>query len=93
MRCHDVSRFMSLFLDSELSPETNLQMVEHLEQCPSCAARIDRERQLEERVRDVLLRSTREDDVAWERALVRATRAAHRHGLPWRRMSAAMGSP
>ena len=87
MRCHDVGRFMSLFLDSELSPEINLEIVEHLEQCPSCAARIEGERQLEERMRELLLRSTREDEAAWERAVGLATRRARGRVLRWRTMS------
>ncbi len=69
MRCHDVVRLVPLFLDSELSPETNYAVAEHLDRCPACLARVEGERRLEERIRARLMESTPDDAVAWERAV------------------------
>jgi anti-sigma factor RsiW len=74
MKCHDTSRFMSLFLDSELSSELTLEVQEHLESCPSCRDRFERERRLEESMRMTLLEVGPEDAAIWDRAVRQAVR-------------------
>lgn len=74
MKCHETSRFMSLFLDSELSSEVTLEVQEHLESCPSCRDRFERERRLEEGMRATLLEVGPEDAAIWDRAVRQAVR-------------------
>ena len=87
MRCHDVTRLLPLYLDSELSPETSFAVAEHLERCPACLARVEGERRLEERIRTRLMEPASDDAAAWERAVRRAAgqgargRRWHRTGL------------
>lgn len=68
MMCHDVTRLLPLYLDSELSPETSFAIAEHLEVCPTCDARAENERGLELSIRSRLLVPEPEDTAAWDTA-------------------------
>jgi len=81
MRCHETLRLISLFLDSELSSEVTLEVQEHLESCPSCRDRFERERQLEEGMRATLLEVGPEGAAIWDGA-VRAAVRTKRQRLP-----------
>ena len=69
MRCADVDRLMGLFLDSELSSETAYEIEQHLKGCPACAARMEKERNLETQMRGLLIQERSGDDEAWDRAV------------------------
>ncbi len=81
MRCHEARRLMHLYLDSELSTESSFEVAQHLEECPDCAAMFERERTLENNLRDRLLERLPGDDVLWDEALRKAGRRS-RTGLP-----------
>jgi predicted anti-sigma-YlaC factor YlaD len=66
MNCHDVRKYLSLYLDSELSSETTFEISHHLEDCPACRARLQKEEQLESTIRVMLQRSTSADEKAWQ---------------------------
>lgn len=68
MNCHDVRKYLSLYLDSELSPETTFEISQHLEDCPACRSRLHKEEQLESTIRVMLQRSTAGDETAWQEA-------------------------
>ncbi len=74
MKCHETLRLMSLYLDSELSSEVTLEVQEHLESCPSCRDRFERERRLEESMRATLLEVEPGDAAIWDRAVRAALR-------------------
>jgi anti-sigma factor RsiW len=74
MRCPEVVRLLPLFLDSELSPETNYAVAEHFERCPGCLARVERERRLEEEMRARLTEPAPGDAAAWDEAMRAAAR-------------------
>lgn len=55
MRCREARKYLSAFVDNELDIRTNIEMVEHLEMCASCAARIERLVLLNEAVESYVL--------------------------------------
>lgn len=68
MNCHDVRKYLSLYLDSELSSETTFEISQHLEDCPACRSRLHKEEELESTIRVMLQRSTAGDETAWQEA-------------------------
>ena len=91
MMCHDVTRLLPLYLDSELSPETSFAIAEHLGSCAACQARVERERKLEEEVRDRLTKPAPEDGDAWEQA-VRAMASRREAGVRQERRGIAVAA-
>ena len=81
MRCHEASRLLPLFLDSELSPEVTLEMEEHFESCEDCRRRLEAERRLEDSMRATLLEPDPSDAPTWDRAVALAAQAGRRSGL------------
>ena len=81
MRCHEASRLLPLFLDSELSPEVTLAMEEHFETCEDCRSRLEAERGLEDSMRAALLEPHPLDAATWDRAAALAVRSGRRGGL------------
>ena len=81
MNCSELRRYLSLHLDSELSPETAADLVRHAETCPSCADRLHAEERLEHRLREVLRAPAPGDDEAWRRAIASLPR--RRRWLPF----------
>ena len=81
MTCHDASRLLPLFLDSELSPEVTLEMEEHFESCGECRRRLAAERGLEDSMRATLLEPGQTDRELWDRAVAVVVRPGRRGGL------------
>lgn len=75
MRCHETSRLMPLFLDSELSPEVTLEMEEHFESCSDCRHRLEMESSLEASVRATLVEPEPADGAIWDRAVAKAVQS------------------
>lgn len=67
MTCAELRRYLSLHLDSELSPETAADLERHVETCASCAERVRAEERLEHKIRKSLRGAT--DAEAWNRAI------------------------
>ena len=77
MKCNDVRRFLSAYLDSELDATTHFQIQTHLAECEACGARIEQEKRLEESlVKSVRSVSTKDDSAIWDRALAGVRQAA-----------------
>ena len=77
MKCQDVRRFISAYLDSELDATTHFQIQTHLAECEACGARVEEEKRLEESlVKSVRSVSTKDDSAIWDRALAGARQAA-----------------
>jgi len=57
MECRDVRELADSFLTGQLLVETNHEMVQHLERCPTCRAYIAERRLLREKLRSALDRS------------------------------------
>lgn len=51
MRCAEARKFLAAFVDNELDVRTNVEVLEHAEMCPQCAARIERLQALNTAVR------------------------------------------
>lgn len=76
--CADVVALLEVYLDDETSPDTNALVQQHLDRCPSCAARLQSARHLRAEMRAAL----REDLApAALHARVRATLAPERPRL------------
>jgi mycothiol system anti-sigma-R factor len=95
MECRDVKDRLSPFLDDELDPVASREVARHLESCPDCAATLDRQRSLRERLRRDL-EYHRAPDLLRARVMRDARAAARREDAParplawsWRWMSAA----
>jgi anti-sigma factor (TIGR02949 family) len=52
MTCENFYRFLDLFVDGELSPEENAEMMAHLESCERCRTLAEAEIILKEKIRD-----------------------------------------
>ncbi len=82
MNCNKVRRYLSPYLDSELTPEVSFEMAQHLESCAECGRRVEGEQRLEQLIRASLGRMLPEDGRAWDRALAGIVGApARRLGL------------
>jgi mycothiol system anti-sigma-R factor len=52
--CADVIALLEVYLDDETSPDTNALVQQHLDRCPSCAARLQAARRLRADMRSAL---------------------------------------
>jgi anti-sigma factor RsiW len=50
MKCSQARKFLSAFQDNELDVRTNIELLEHIEMCDRCRARLETERRLKEAV-------------------------------------------
>jgi len=54
MNCNDVRKYFYAFLDDELDVEKNIEILAHLDMCCKCSQRMEKERQLQNRVREAV---------------------------------------
>ena len=54
MNCHESKRRLDLFLDGELNVDVKLEVLQHLNRCPSCARICEGEKELRSLLRDNL---------------------------------------
>ncbi len=54
MKCIDILRDMYAFLDGEVPVQRNLEVLQHIHNCPPCAHRFEAEKRVEAGVRDAL---------------------------------------
>jgi anti-sigma factor RsiW len=54
MNCNDVRKYFYAFLDDELDVEKNIEVLAHVDMCCECGRRIEKERLLQNRVRDAV---------------------------------------
>ncbi len=54
MNCNNVRKYFHAFLDGELDVEKNIEVLAHLDMCCECSAKIERERLLQERVKETV---------------------------------------
>lgn len=78
MKCEEVRRYVSPYLDSELGGTTNFEIVRHLELCAACRARFESEDLVERKIAAVLRQPGEGDDALWRRALEGALRRPRR---------------
>lgn len=80
MNCQGARKFLSAFVDDELDVRTNVEVLEHLEMCPSCAARVERLRDLNAAVASSIASVRMPAGLSGRslRALTRGERFAHR---------------
>lgn len=69
MTCNEVKKYLSLFLDSELGPETTFEISRHVEECYSCRKRLQQEERLESQIRALLQRVHPDDEKVWKTAV------------------------
>src|SRR5258706_1739474 len=75
MKCEEISRFLSPYLDSELDPKTSFEMSNHFDHCASCHERFEAERRIEYAMSAELKKSASRDEEHWNRAKSTAFRA------------------
>jgi anti-sigma factor RsiW len=68
MKCEEVSRFLSPYLDSELDPKTSFEMSNHFDHCASCHDRFEAERRIEHAMSVELKKTSARDEEHWSRA-------------------------
>lgn len=68
MRCDEIRRWISPYLDSELDPHTNFEIAQHLESCAECRQVFGVERQLEASMAASLTTDSH-TQAAWDRAV------------------------
>jgi len=54
--CNNVRKYFYAFLDGELNVEKNIEILAHLNMCCKCSLRIEKERLLQERVKETVLK-------------------------------------
>ena len=54
MNCNDARKYFYAFLDDELDVEKNIEVLAHLDMCCECGQRIEKERLLQNRVRETV---------------------------------------
>ncbi len=54
MNCNDVRKYFYAFLDDELDVEKNIEVLVHLDMCCECGQRMEKERLLQNRVRETV---------------------------------------
>ncbi len=67
MDCTTIRRYLTLYLDSELGPETTFEISQHLEECPACQKVFEQESQLESKLRSIVTRQRDTDNELWSR--------------------------
>ncbi len=91
MRCNEVRKFLSPYLDSELDPTMTFKVSQHLEQCTRCATRFDREGHAESLIAERLKQM--EPVVQWatlENVVLSAPRPIYRRPVWWVAAAAAV---
>jgi anti-sigma factor RsiW len=78
MRCEDVRKYVSPYLDSELDGKTSFEIVRHLELCAECRTRFEAEEVVEKRIASFLRQPQAGDEELWRRALEKALRRPRR---------------
>lgn len=74
MNCPDIDKSLHVFLDGEFADAERVEMQCHLDACPRCSARVERERRMMDAVRAGAPRVSMPDDAAQRlRALLAAT--------------------
>ena len=56
LNCNNVRKYFYAFLDGELNVEKNIEILAHLNMCCKCSLRIEKERSLQERVKETVLK-------------------------------------
>ena len=54
MNCNDARKYFYAFLDDELDVERNIEVLAHLDMCCECGQRMEKERLLQDRVREAV---------------------------------------
>ncbi len=54
MNCNDVRKYFYAFLDDELDVEKNIEVLAHLDMCCECGSRMEKERLLQNRVKEAV---------------------------------------
>jgi hypothetical protein len=54
MNCNDIRKYFYAFLDDELDVEKNIEVLAHLDMCCECSQRMEKDRQLQTRVRETV---------------------------------------
>ena len=54
MNCNDIRKYFYAFLDDELDVEKNIEVLAHLDMCCECSQRMEKERLLQNRVRETV---------------------------------------
>jgi len=54
MNCNDVRKYFYAFLDDELDVEKNIEVLAHVDMCCECGQRMEKERLLQNRVRETV---------------------------------------
>ncbi|MBI4566420.1 MAG: zf-HC2 domain-containing protein [Planctomycetes bacterium] len=83
MNCAKVHRYLTLYLDSELSPETTYEITHHLERCEDCRGRMEGELRFEETFRKIVSKGNAAGNLAWDRAWAKT--------FGWRRRRVVIG--
>lgn len=74
MDCVTIRRYLTLYLDSELGPETTFEISQHLEECPVCQKVFEQESDLESKLQLILSRERDTDSEMWSRVFRRVIR-------------------
>jgi hypothetical protein len=72
MECREIKRYLALYLDSELGPETTFEISSHLGDCTSCRRIAEQEERLEIGIKDTLMHPGAEDEELWKTAIKRS---------------------
>ncbi|MHC4711798.1 MAG: anti-sigma factor family protein [Planctomycetota bacterium] len=54
MKCREARKFLAAFADNELDVRTNIEVLEHVEMCPACSARLERLQNLNQTVKSYI---------------------------------------
>jgi anti-sigma factor RsiW len=91
MRCENVRKYVSPYLDSELDGKTSFEIVRHLELCAECRARFETEEVVEKRISSCLRQPQAGDEELWRRAMEKALRRPRRSPVRvWAAVAAAL---
>lgn len=92
MKCSEVRRLVSPYLDSELDEKTEFEIARHLEGCAACAAHFQAEEDLERAIGSALRRTVGDEEevlrAALERSVERAVDRSPGRGWPAPRLVA-----
>ena len=54
MNCNNIRKYFHAFLDGELDVEKNIEVLAHLDMCCECSTKIEKERSLQQRVKETV---------------------------------------
>jgi len=75
MNCTDVRKYLYAFLDNELDVERNIEVLAHVNMCHGCGFKIEKERQIQERVKETVC--TVKAPVYLEQIILESTERRH----------------